>query len=566
MLEQAGYFRPHRAERIIAAGRLFLAAFLLIAILIDPAESGVQFPRLRALSVGYLTYAAAVALFAWSRRTLPTGLPISTHVVDLVLFSVFMYFSQAPVSPFFVYFIFATVCGVLRWHGRGALLTGAAALGAYVGVTIGAGLYLRWPGEFDAIRFLTRCTHLALITVLLAYLGEYQHRLQTEIANLAAWPRRLAPEPDEALREVLGHAAAILRVKRVVLAWHEGEEPSLRLAVHDRQEFASTREPPDLFDGLVAPALERSSFLCDDASGADCFVVRRVQGGFGTWRGRPLSEAFRGRYQARSVLALRIATESIDGRLIALARRPFTVDDLLLGDVVGRFVAGALEQQALIAQLREAAAGEERIRLARELHDGLLQSLTAVAMQVSRLRDLVTSDPSSAGRRLGELEETILAEQRGLRAVVNELKPERQLDHLERDPAARIRDVVTIVARQWNVGVRLDLSQDVPPLPRRIVHECCRMAQEAVVNAIRHGGAAEVEVGWSGSRERLTLVVAYKGRGFGSIQGRHDLASLDAMRAGPRTLKERVTVLGGDLVIESDGSGARLEIGVPLRG
>jgi signal transduction histidine kinase len=62
----------------------------------------------------------------------------------------------------------------------------------------------------------------------------------------------------------------------------------------------------------------------------------------------------------------------------------------------------------------------------------------------------------------------------------------------------------------------------------------------------------------------LAMSVSYQGRGFAGFQGRHDLASLNRMKAGPRTLKERVAAVGGSLEVESGEGGARVEIRVPL--
>ena len=64
----------------------------------------------------------------------------------------------------------------------------------------------------------------------------------------------------------------------------------------------------------------------------------------------------------------------------------------------------------------------------------------------------------------------------------------------------------------------------------------------------------------------LLLSVWYQGRGFAGFEGRHDLASLNRMKVGPRTLKERVSASGGSLVIESSEGGARVEVRLPLQG
>ena len=84
------------------------------------------------------------------------------------------------------------------------------------------------------------------------------------------------------------------------------------------------------------------------------------------------------------------------------------------------------------------------------------------------------------------------------------------------------------------------------------------------MNVVRHGAATEVRLAFSAQPRELRLTISYKGRGFAGFQGRHDLASLSEMKAGPRTLKERVSALGGSVVIDSHEGGAVVEIGVPI--
>jgi signal transduction histidine kinase len=563
--EQSDYPRL-RAERVITAGRLLLAVFLPTAVELDPTAVERYGVILHRFSLIYLGYAVAVALVIWLRRSPPRDLPLVTHVADLVVFSAMLHFSAVPTSPFFVYLIFATVCGALRWHARGALLTGAAALVVFVALTIAGRMDVLVPDEFERTRFVTRVTQLAVITGLLAYLGAYQRRLQAEIASLAAWPRRLPADESAAVRDVLTHAAAILRVPRIVLVWQEGDEPGLRLAVRERERFDMLRERPDAFGTIVAETLQHSSFLCDDASRPAPFVVYRVPGGFDSFRSEPLDAALMRRFQVTSVLVLRIVTDTIEGRLIALDRNRLAVDDILLGDIVGRLVAGALEQQALITQLREAAVAEERLRLARELHDGVLQSLTAVSMHVDRLRLLPELSAHQVQYRLSALEEAIAAEQRGLRQFLDDLRPSRGGGRLRVSPIGRLREVTTRLERQWEVRISCECDRDIPAVPAGLVHELARMTEEAVVNGIRHGGATELRVGLEAPAPgRLRLVVSYRGRGFSTFEGRFDLRSLTRMGTGPRSLMERVAAVGGDLVIDSDDTGASVGIVVPVR-
>jgi signal transduction histidine kinase len=176
----------------------------------------------------------------------------------------------------------------------------------------------------------------------------------------------------------------------------------------------------------------------------------------------------------------------------------------------------------------------------------------------------MATSPAEAERRLAMVEETILAEQQALRLAIEDLKPGAIRETTAIEVVPRLQEVAMRVARQWDVRAHLNLQREVPPLPQKTAHEMTRMLQEALVNAIRHGGAREVTVTCIVMGADLALSVSYQGRGFAGFHGRHDLASLNRMKAGPRTLKERVSAVGGTLEIETGEGGARVEIRVPL--
>jgi signal transduction histidine kinase len=560
-MEEHAYFRPGHAERLIAAGRLILAAFSLLAFVLIPTEAGPHALQIRRLAIAYVAYAGGMALLVWTQRTRAPGLTVPAHAVDLLLCSIFMSMTDGPAGPFFVYFVFAMVSGAIRWQQRGTILSAAATLGLYAGVTLASAAYVGTAVQWG--RLLTRSAQLAAVAALLGYLTAYQQRLKTEISRLATWPRRPSSSPEIAVQDCLRSAAGILRAPRVVLAWHEEDEPSLHLASHD-DRFELSEEAPDVFGRLVAEPLQRSSFLCADVSTSSCAVIVRMADGFGFWRGPPLSASFRERYAIKSVLALRIVTGSVEGWLFTLDRAALSPDDLVVGDVVGRLVGAFLDQHTVLKRLRDVAASNERLRLARELHDGVLQALTGMALQAGRLHEVMVRDPTQAEPLVSALEDAVLTEQRGLRSLVEELNPGHAIEGIELDCPGRLRDVATRIATQWDVHVHLDLAQNAPPLPRRLAHEICRMAQESLVNAIRHGAAKDVRLQWEAGADQVKLIVAYAGRGFATFRGRHDLESLNRMKAGPRTLKERVSELRGALVINSDDEGATLAIAIPL--
>src|SRR2546421_6272447 len=126
-----------RAERLIASGRVVLAAFSLLAVWLDPPTPAKYVEITNLLLAGYATYAVGLAVLAWLARAPRPRLAVATHVADLVLFCAFVYLTEGPASLVFSFFIFSVVGATLRWQWRGAVWTAAVALLAFNGI----GLY-----------------------------------------------------------------------------------------------------------------------------------------------------------------------------------------------------------------------------------------------------------------------------------------------------------------------------------------------------------------------------------------------------------------------------------------
>ena len=89
------------------------------------------------------------------------------------------------------------------------------------------------------------------------------------------------------------------------------------------------------------------------------------------------------------------------------------------------------------------------------------------------------------------------------------------------------------------------------------------MVHEAVVNALKHGDPSRIRVDLDVDHDTLRIIVADDGHGF-PFRGRYDHAALAEARLGPASLLDRAASLGGTLTIESEGSGSRVEIALPL--
>jgi len=210
----------------------------------------------------------------------------------------------------------------------------------------------------------------------------------------------------------------------------------------------------------------------------------------------------------------------------------------------------------------EAVAREgERQRLARELHDGVLQALAGAALQLHALSAAGDAWPDSVCGRLKDLEALLVEQQSELRGLIETLKPPTPVamaTHVDMQSALR-----TLCDSVSRCGVRVHLSVPLEgSIPRRLGDQIYRLVQEGLSNAVRHSKASSVRVDLFLLAERVRLVITDDGCGF-PFQGSFDLKSLNLRSLGPVSIKERVASQRGELLLDSAPTGSRLTIILP---
>jgi signal transduction histidine kinase len=248
------------------------------------------------------------------------------------------------------------------------------------------------------------------------------------------------------------------------------------------------------------------------------------------------------------------------GLLSLSTNRPnfYTREHASLVQALGHQAAVAMENAKLYAQAQEAAALEERARLARELHDSITQSLFSMTMhaeaaQIARQREVgaerVTPLLDRNLRQLHELTEAALAE---MRALIFELRPGALK---EEGLAAALRKHAAAVSAREGVAIRVHAPGDRIPINTAVEEHLYRCAQEALHNVIKHARAAHAVVSvWIDSDGRLVIEVEDDGQGF-------EPSAIPAGHLGLRTMGDRVEQIGGALTIMSaPGDGTRIRI------
>lgn len=547
---------PHaRAERLIAAGRFVLAFSSLAAVYVEPSTPVAHQQTTYTLLLIYTAYALVTVALSWRRSVPSAQWRLLSHALDLVLFSLFVYLTEGPASPFFLYFVFSLFCATLRFTWRGILATGIAAMAIYGAMAILASLQNL---DVEMSRVLIRQAYLAVIAALLVYLGVHEQRMRRELASLAAWPRDLAADVESVLRAALAHAGGVLESECVLLIWEEREEPWIWVASWSNEELRLERVPPGELE-LPGRDLANTSYF---VRGADEWVLvyDPATSTAGLRKRNPIGSTVRLRLGIYSTIGVSMHSEAVTAHMLVPGARNATADDLALAHIVARLVLATLEQFLFLQQVKQTASGEERLRISRELHDGIVQSLGGVGLQLQAIRSDLPSGWRGA-ERLEQVQRVIEHDQRELRAIVRELRPQddRDGDTILRDELRRVRERFAL---EWGLIVDVDLSHSSSITPR-LAHELSRIVNESLSNAARHGGASHAFVRITPGDSWIELRVSDNGRGF-PFTGRYDLPALERSGQGPRTLKERIVTLGGSMTVDSSSMGSAIEARLPL--
>lgn len=229
----------------------------------------------------------------------------------------------------------------------------------------------------------------------------------------------------------------------------------------------------------------------------------------------------------------------------------FGDDDMALMEALATIGGSAIATARMSRRLRTVAIVEDRERIARDLHDAIIQDIFAVGLGLQAAAQRV-SDPELAedmAEAATRLDEAITS----LRRFIFDLRPPVWAQRRVRD---ELTDLVESLAEPHDVEVEVLFRGEVDDLPDRLVDEVLPIVRESLSNALRHAGASHISVMLNRLGEHLVVRTIDDGRGF-------DLeARTEGM--GITNLHTRAAGLGGVLDITSDeGTGTSVEVTIP---
>lgn len=560
-----------RVERVLGTARLLLSILSLVAVYIDPAEPS-RYTRHAFEVLGiWVVYCLTVVLYL---RLRPVGTRTIwlLHGMDVLWPTLMTLFSEGPTSPFFAFFVFALASAAFRWGFRETLATALLGVGlldleAMVLSNASASLQVSFAGQFDLNRLIIRGAYLMTLGVLIGYLGENEKERRAEIAaiNRVVMAIRAEHRLATGLQTALTEFMQIYDGRKAYVIVHE--IPSDRLFLWQTPSRPSTDLHPYVQEVPVNLAEE---YLLDDYP-QTFYCARDKKPGFITLKRDAELRNFPDLpFDASRSIRLLSTSSSLGNqwraRVILLDARLGSHEERELRFAENLFTqsSSSLYSVSLVRRLRSRAGAVERARVARELHDGAIQSLVSAEMQVDVLRRrAANADTSNMGDELSRIQQLLRQEVLNLRELMQQMKP---VDMGPQQFLDFLADTVDRFRRDTGISAKFvsDL-QDVEMSPKTC-REIARIVQEGLVNVRKHARASNVLVQFTRDDGTWKLIIDDDGQGF-NFNGRMSFEELVSRRKGPTVIKERVRSIGGELTVDSSPKrGARLEITLPQKG
>jgi signal transduction histidine kinase len=576
-----------RTERWLATARVFLAISALVAIRLDPGEIRYS-PWAYGLFAFYIAQGVVIMILLRRRETSTASFRLLVHAADVIWPALISIFATGAANPFFLFFVFVLAAAAYRWGlwetvgtaASAVLLLWIESLAFHLGffdwidrLLVQHKLWLLpvMVNDFEPKRLIMRSIYLLVMGLLLGYLAEQQKQLRAEKAVVAriVGKARVEAGLTGTIQEIVAELLFMYGAKRALIASQEA---------NSQRVFVGEMHKPN---GGVSfqwhdPSASDQSLYLYECEAETCYARRTSQNGQFLVRGLNNSgarvrigslvflQALAGKQEFQSIMVVSFAFgKEWWGRIFLL--NPSVAGDIeedlrFLQDLV-RQIGPAVYNVYLLRRLRLRAGAVERARFARELHDGAVQSLIAVEMQL----DVLRRQSNNSGRiteELGRIQGLLREEVLKLRELMQQMK---SLDVDSRKLLGFLADVVERFQRETGISARFLSDVEELEMPQPVCRELARIVQEGLVNVRKHSQARQALVRLGCKNDHWTLTIEDDGRGF-PFSGRISHLEIDSLGRGPQVIKERVRIIEGELTIESHpGQGSRLEVNIPQK-
>ncbi|WP_026621208.1 signal transduction histidine kinase (plasmid) [Ensifer sp. WSM1721] len=523
-------------ERLVSIGRLVTAAFAILAVYLDPTRPVSLLYECRAILSLYILFSVLLVILPL-RKPLDSSIHLLVHVIDAVILAWLALLTDELTSPFFAVLPFVLLAMTMRWGLKGA------AFGALILLLVQFIVALPdlSDGESELNVFIMRSTYIVFAAVILGYFGAYRERSRRCLAELAEWPfNAVANDRRSWLGLLFRHASRVLGGSRLFVLWRDQEDDAGCVAC-----WAD--------GGLKLVEVQNADFwrrhdLQQQHREGDVGISSRKEADFSDLIADLPDFAEAAPERIQRISAAYFSTVRYRGRVFVINSSCRPDEGSALTEIIATHLGSELERLALIQQTTEAARSEERMRLACDLHDSVLQNLTAARLKLKFVGEAADSDSKL---QLAEVGKLILEQQQRIRQFVEENRAADipVINSLEQT----LSDFAGPLADQWNCQIEISISPPELAAPKWMVHEIKQLISEAAANAVRHGHATRLRISISQADCGLQFKLIDNGTGVPS----------QAKSLRPSSLSTRVDRLGGNLTVFQATPGFGIHIIIP---
>ena len=373
------------------------------------------------------------------------------------------------------------------------------------------------------------------------------HRIEAQRARLAALYEvsaflAEANTIDELTQGFARKVRAVMKADAVAVRW--ADEANQRYLM-----LASDCFPEDMLEeerSLLAGACACGNLRADARTRVIPILAHEAQ---------PVRGCARAGFESLVSVPIRLQHRLL-GEFDLFFRAPVTLstEETELLDALASHLASALEGLRAEALEREAAVGEERALLARELHDSIAQSLAFMKIQVQLLRNAAQrGQPDKLNSILDELDAGVRESINDVRELLVHFRTRTNTENIEQ----ALQETLQKFEHQTGLPARLEVHGDGLPLPAGVQVQVLHVVQEALSNARKHAGASHVSLEVR-KGQRWRFAVHDNGAGFNVSQVRGE------SHVGLKIMRERAARIGGEVEITSaHGAGTTVTLTLP---
>ncbi len=522
------------SARVVAVARIALAGCFFFATLADPraGQSRLVDPLLGA----FLAFALIVARVTWSNWWVDARMAIATHLIDVIFFMGLLFLPGGYSSPYFLFFVFLLLSSAIRWEWKETALTAVAVVALY----IVAGLTLGNSGQspFELRRFIIRSGYLFVLSAVLVWFG-VRRRFQPGIL-IADGALESSVTDDPPLVAAMRMAGSVVRASHAGVTWNypDGREDAIVGDASDWRRLANATLGPRTEGVSFLFDLSRNRALSDSHTGRPIFTTADYIVPAG-----PLREAIEG-----PGLAVRVESDLGRGLFVFWGVPDLHSDHLQLGERLGSEIAHLIGRRALLSALQEGAIARERLGLARDLHDGIVQFLAGSTYTIEAI-----SQSSATGgavvEALQDLKQLMLLEQEDLRSSIGALRKDK-VSFAE--CAAEAEALCQRLSRHWRTNCSFATVAANISIPTRVHMDLLQIIKEGVANAVRHASAQNIEVRLTSRDSSVELTI------------RNDGVPRRELARAPWSIQERTRDANGTLSFSSEDGSTLVAIALPI--